>query len=141
MNNCIFCRIADKTIPCYLIYENDNIMAFLDLSQSTKGHTLIIPKTHYENVFNLDEDTAASLFKPVPKIASAIKKAFNASGLNIVNNNGKVAGQSVFHFHIHLIPRYEENEGFKFTYQNNSHMYTEAAFHELAKKIRAELIE
>jgi len=107
--DCIFCKIIDGEIPSYKIFEDDKVLAFLDISQGTKGHTLLIPKKHVRNVYELDETTAADIFKVVPKIARALKEAFNPIGINIVNNNEKPL-QEVFHYHIHLVPRYE-NDG------------------------------
>ena len=105
--DCIFCKIINGDIPSYKIYEDKNVLAFLDITQGTKGHTLVIPKKHVKNVYELDEETASQLFKVVPKIANALKKAFNPIGLNIVNNNEQPL-QAVFHYHLHLIPRYLE---------------------------------
>lgn len=102
---CIFCKIVSGEIPCYKIYEDDNFLAFLDLSQATKGHTLVIPKKHCDNIFSLDENT--DIFKVVIKIAKALKKCLKVDDINIINNNGTLAGQTINHFHIHLIPRYE----------------------------------
>ncbi|MBM4764170.1 HIT family protein [Bacillus sp. B15-48] len=112
MSDCIFCKIINGEIPSQKVYENDHVYAFLDISPVTKGHTLVIPKVHKENVFELSEEEAANLFKEVPKIANAVKKAFNPIGLNTINNNGEHAGQSVFHFHMHIIPRYGKGDGF-----------------------------
>lgn len=106
--DCIFCKILDGEIPSYKIYEDENVFAFLDITQGTKGHTLVIPKTHYRNIYELDEVAASNVFKVIPKIANALKKAFDPIGINIVNNNDKPL-QSVFHFHIHLIPRYKDD--------------------------------
>jgi histidine triad (HIT) family protein len=111
-SNCIFCKIAEGVIPSYKVYEDENVLAFLDISQVTKGHTLIIPKEHSKDVFELSEETAAQLFSAVPKIASSIKQTFNPIGLNLLNNNGEAAGQSVFHYHMHFIPRYGKSDGF-----------------------------
>ncbi|WP_054709158.1 HIT family protein [Bacillus sp. JCM 19041] len=108
MTDCIFCKIIAGDIPSVKVYEDDDILAFFDISQVTKGHTLVIPKNHHENVFELPEDVAATLFATVPKIASALRTTFEPTGLNILNNNGETAGQSVFHYHLHLLPRYEE---------------------------------
>lgn len=105
--NCIFCRIADGDIPSSTIYEDELFRAILDLSPATRGHALIITKNHFENVFDLDETTASKLFVLAVKLSKAMKKAFKCDGLNIVQNNGGVAGQTVLHFHLHLIPRYE----------------------------------
>jgi len=106
--DCIFCKIIEGDIPSYKIYEDDVVYAFLDITQATKGHTLIVPKKHVKNVYELSDDLASEVFKRVPHIAKALKKAFKPIGLNIINNNDQ-PHQSVFHFHIHLIPRYEDD--------------------------------
>ncbi|MGI6360082.1 MAG: HIT family protein [Acholeplasmatales bacterium] len=106
----IFEKIIKREIPSYIVYEDDLVIAFLDISQATKGHTLVVPKKAFVSVFELDDKTAAHLFKVVVKVSKALKKAFNLEGLNIVNNNGKLAGQAVFHYHIHLIPRYPNDD-------------------------------
>ncbi len=102
----IFTKIIEKEIPAYFVYEDDLVLAFLDISQITVGHTLVVPKKAFKNLFELPEELAAHIFKVSLKISKAIKKAFNPKGFNVLNNNGEIAGQSVFHFHIHLIPRY-----------------------------------
>lgn len=139
MNNCIFCKIINKDIPSVVVFEDDVLMAFLDISQSTKGHTLLIPKAHFENVFDIDENTIAHIHKQLPKIAKAIIKAFNAQGVNIVNNSGKVAGQTVFHYHVHIVPRYKENDGFDIIYTNNMNKYSKEDLEEIASQIREQL--
>lgn len=106
---CIFCKIANKEIPCYKVYEDDLFLAFLDISQATKGHTLVIPKKHYQNLFELDENIKSSYLNVIQKVGLAIKKATNCEGINILNNNGEAAGQTVFHCHIHIIPRYSND--------------------------------
>lgn len=106
--DCVFCKIIDGEIPSYKIYEDENVFAFLDITQGTKGHTLVIPKKHVKNIFELEAGDAEKIFSVIPHIARALKKTFNPIGLNILNNNDKPL-QSVFHFHIHLIPRYEED--------------------------------
>lgn len=105
---CIFCKIIEKEIPAHIVYEDDDVLAFLDISQVTEGHTLVIPKKHVPNIYALEEE-ATTLFKAVPKIARALRDTFNPIGLNMINNNDRPL-QSVFHFHVHLIPRYE-NDG------------------------------
>lgn len=105
---CIFCKIAKGEIPCYKIYENNDFLAFLDLSQATKGHTLIIPKKHYDNIFSLDEKIDIML--PVVTVAKALKKSLKIDNINMINNNGPLAGQTINHFHIHLIPRYDNDK-------------------------------
>ncbi|MBE0700213.1 MAG: HIT family protein [Acholeplasmataceae bacterium] len=106
----IFSKIIAREIPAHIVYEDSLVLAFLDISQATKGHTLVVPKAEYSNLFELPQDLAAHVFIVVTKLAKAIKKAFNPEGMNILSNNGEVAGQTVFHFHIHLIPRYEKTD-------------------------------
>ena len=105
MQDCIFCKIVKKEIPCEKIYEDEVVFAFLDINPVNIGHTLIIPKEHYENIFELPEDVAIHIMKITRKISSAIKKS-GADGINISINNGKAAGQVVFHSHTHVIPRF-----------------------------------
>lgn len=105
---CIFCKIIEKEIPAHIVYEDNDVLAFLDISQVTKGHTLVIPKKHVQNIYEIEEE-ATSLFKAVPKVARALRDTFKPIGLNMINNNDRPL-QSVFHFHVHLIPRYE-NDG------------------------------
>jgi histidine triad (HIT) family protein len=134
MNDCIFCKIVSGDIPSYKVYEDDHVYAFLDITQGTKGHTLLIPKKHVPNVYSLDDETAYNVFKTVPKVANALKKAFKPIGLNILNNNDKPL-QSVYHFHIHLIPRYED-DGMVISSVNHADDYDEDAFKALQKTIR-----
>ena len=110
MSDCIFCKIAGGEIPSSTIYEDDLFRVILDLSPATKGHALILPKNHYRNIFDIDEDIAAKVLVLAKKIAKAMKEALGCDGINIVQNNEEVAGQSVFHFHMHIIPRYQ-NDG------------------------------
>lgn len=112
MCDCIFCKISNGEIPSSTIYEDDTFRVILDLSPATKGHALILPKQHFRNIFDIDEATAAKVFVLAKKIAVAMKKTLNCDGVNIVQNNEAIAGQSVFHFHTHIIPRYE-NDGQK----------------------------
>lgn len=113
--NCIFCKIANGEIPSSTIYEDDYFRVILDLSPATKGHALILPKQHMANIFEMDEATAEKIFVLASRIAKAMKTALNCDGLNIVQNNGEVAGQTVFHFHMHIIPRYN-NDGQSITW-------------------------
>lgn len=136
MSNCIFCNIVSNELPAAKVYEDDDVLAFMDISQTTKGHTLVIPKKHIENVYGLDEEIASKLFKVIPKIARAIKDELSPQGLNIVNNNGKQAGQAVFHYHIHLIPRYGEGDGFGVVWKDHSSQYSFEDLEEIASKIK-----
>lgn len=113
-DDCIFCKIANGEISSSTIFENDRFKAFFDLGPATKGHALIIPKAHFDNVYELDDDLASEVFVLARKLSIAMKDAFKADGFNIVQNNGALAGQSVFHFHMHLIPRYLNDNAIKF---------------------------
>src|SRR5699024_12451391 len=113
MTDCIFCKITNGDIPSYKVYEDEIVYAFLDLSQVTAGHTLVVPKQHVDDIFEYDEELAAAVFARIPKIARALEKAFpDAKGMNIINNNKELAYESVFHSHIHMIPRYSQEEDF-----------------------------
>ena len=107
---CIFCDIAAKKIPSSTIYEDDNMLAILDLSQITKGHCLLIPKNHYDNILEMNEEELKNLLSPINKISSLLKDKLNCKGFNVLSNINEVAGQSVMHAHIHLIPRYSNDE-------------------------------
>lgn len=120
MNNCIFCKIANHEIPGKIIFEDDECIAFLDLSQTTDGHTLVIPKKHYDHFLDVDKETLSHMIQVSQKVANQIQQQLNAKGFNIITNMNEVAGQSVKHFHIHIIPRYEENDGFKPQYTDRS---------------------
>lgn len=109
---CVFCEIAKGNIPSTKIYEDDNVLAILDLSQVTRGHTLVMPKQHVDNLLTADEETASQCIKVVNQLAKKIVKNLDAKGCNILNNNNEVAGQTVMHLHFHIIPRYSENEAF-----------------------------
>lgn len=105
--NCIFCKIANGEIPSATLYEDDDFRVILDLNPASKGHALVLPKEHYANVFELPDELVAKAFVTAKKVATRLCKGLGAIGFNIVQNNGEPAGQTVFHFHIHLIPRYE----------------------------------
>lgn len=115
---CIFCMIANHEIPAKVIYEDDKFIAFLDLTQTTKGHALVVPKKHSQNIYDLDKEDAKEILLVVQKVALMLKKAFNPIGINIINNNDKPL-QSVNHFHIHLVPRYEGDD-FDIGYKDHS---------------------
>lgn len=108
-NDCIFCKIAGGEIPSDTVYEDDLFRVILDLNPATKGHALILPKQHYANIYEIDEDTLQKLIVLAKKVACAMKDTLHCDGLNIVQNNGLAAGQTIFHFHLHIIPRYEED--------------------------------
>ena len=130
---CIFCMIANGEIPTNKVYEDDNVLAFLDLSQATLGHTLVIPKKHFDNIYALDQETSANVFKVTQKLAKQIRNNLNAKGVNILNNNEPQAGQSINHFHIHILPRYENDDlEIKFT----EHKLSDQEFKDLLEKIK-----
>jgi histidine triad (HIT) family protein len=109
MKDCIFCKIVKGEIPCQKVYEDDKTLAFLDIMPIHKGHTLLIPKEHHENMLDMPDDTLADLAKAAKKVAKAVKEATKADGFNISQNNGEAAGQAVFHFHLHIIPRFTDD--------------------------------
>lgn len=108
-DNCIFCKLANGVIPTNSIYEDENFNVILDMSPATKGHALILPKDHYKNLYEIPEDTAADVMKLAKKMAVKMTEKLGADGFNLVQNNNEVAGQTVFHFHLHLIPRYNDD--------------------------------
>lgn len=110
MSDCIFCKIINKEIPGKIVYEDDVCMAFLDLSQATYGHTLVIPKKHYANILEVDDETLAHVMKVVKNLANQIVEKLDAKGVNVLTNTNEVAGQTVHHFHVHILPRYDEKE-------------------------------
>ena len=106
-SNCIFCKIANGEIPSSTVYEDNDFRVILDLGPAAKGHALILPKEHFKDVCELDEEIAAKVLPLGAKIGAAMKEALGCAGFNLVQNNGVAAGQTVFHFHMHVIPRYE----------------------------------
>ncbi len=107
-NDCIFCKIANGEIPSSTIYEDEGFRVILDLGPAAKGHALILPKEHFKDICEADEATAGKLFPLAGRIGAAMKNGLGASGFNVVQNNGRSAGQTVFHLHVHVIPRYED---------------------------------
>ncbi|MCQ2008745.1 HIT family protein [Sporolactobacillus sp. STSJ-5] len=138
-SDCIFCKIINGEIPSAKVYEDDDVFAFLDLGQVTKGHTLIIPKEHRKDIFHLEPEIAEKLFSKVPIIAKAIQNAFHPVGMNVLNNNSELAGQSVFHYHLHLIPRYGKDDTFSFSFQSHMDDYSNEARAEIAQAIAKEI--
>ena len=116
-DDCIFCKIAAGEIPSRKIYEDSDLIAIMDLNPTSKGHSLIIPKEHCTNIYDIDEDIAAKVMKTAKKLATKMTVALNCDGFNLLQNNGETAGQTMFHFHMHLIPRYKDadNNMLKFT--------------------------
>ena len=108
--NCIFCKLANGDIPTATLYEDDDFRVILDAGPASKGHALILPKEHYKNLYELDDEIAAKALVLAKKMITKLTDVLGCDGYNIVQNNGEVAGQTVFHYHIHLIPRYEGDE-------------------------------
>ena len=108
-DDCIFCKLANGDIPTNVVYEDDTFTVIMDAAPATKGHCLILPKDHYANIYELDEEVAGKAFKLAKKLASEMTEKLVCDGFNIVQNNGETAGQTVFHFHMHLIPRYKDD--------------------------------
>lgn len=116
---CIFCEIINGNISSSKVYEDDDVLAILDLSQTTKGHTLVMPKKHYQNILEIPQDELANLIIKVQEIAKKVTTNLGAKGFNILVNTNEVAGQSVMHLHVHIIPRYDENDTIEIkTYEN-----------------------
>lgn len=139
MSETIFGKILTGEIPSFKVYEDDYVYAFLDISQVTKGHTLLIPKKASANIFETDEETMKHIGAALPKVANAIKRAFNPDGLNIIQNNGEFANQSVFHIHFHLIPRYENDiDGFGYKWETHEDILDNNAKQQIAEQIQAQ---
>lgn len=108
-DDCIFCKLANGDIPTNTLYEDDCVRVIFDAEPAAEGHVLILPKEHFDNIYELDDDTAGHVFKVAKKIATAMNKTLDMDGLNVVQNNGEAAGQTVFHFHMHIIPRHNDD--------------------------------
>ena len=120
-SNCIFCKIAAGEIPSNTIYEDDEFKVFLDFSPATKGHALIVPKQHYKDIYDIDEEVAARAMKLGKKLATHMTEVLGCDGFNLMQNNNEAAGQTVFHFHLLLIPRYldsKNNDILNWTHEN-----------------------
>ena len=131
---CIFCKIIKNQIPSFKIYEDNHVVAFLDISQTTKGHTLVIPKEHSENILDIeDNEIDKALLGSIRIISNKLRKSLECKGFNIVSNIDEKAGQTIFHTHIHIIPRYGQNDGFEQNYMINEPNFEK--LEQLQKKI------
>ena len=140
MSETLFSKIISGEIPSFKMYENDYVYAFLDISQVSKGHTLLVPKKPSANIFETDEETMKHIGVALPKVANAIKKAFHPDGLNIIQNNGEYADQSVFHIHFHLIPRYENDiDGFGYKWETHEDVIDDETKQKIATQIQAQM--
>ena len=127
----LFEKIVAGEIPCNKIYEDEYTFAFLDISPNVKGHTLVIPKKPYKNIYEIPETEAGQLINSVKKVAVVLKKILNADGINILMNNDKQAGQVIFHAHIHLLPRFENDKG----YHGVKYEYKKGEAEDICKKV------
>ena len=131
-DECIFCKIIKGEIPCTKVYEDDNVFAFLDIGPVNKGHTLVMPKEHYETILDMPDELLCSVTKAVKKLSKAVKEGTGCGGLCILQNNFKISGQLVPHYHVHIIPRLETDE-LKHWPQGK---YAEGEADEIAEKIK-----
>lgn len=136
MDDCIFCKIINGDIPSYKVYEDDDVLAFLDITPVNCGHTLVVSKKHYNNLINLPEDDTIKLIKVIKKIIPSIMSGTKAEGFNLNLNNGPVAGQVVNHIHFHIVPRHH-NDGYKLWHGRE---YKTGEAEEILKKIKDNLI-
>jgi len=136
MADCVFCKIMAKQIPATVVHEDEHTLAFMDIGQVNPGHVLVALKKHAENIFALDDAQAAAVFRSAAKVARAIRGAFEPQGLSVYQANGAAAGQTVFHLHIHLVPRYQ-GDGMALTWPVKNPPREKLA--EYAQKIKAKL--
>ncbi len=136
--DCIFCKIVSGEIPSKKVYEDNDIIAFLDINPANQGHTLVIPKKHFESIHDIDDDTLKKLVSVVKLIADRIKNNLNADGINIIQNNGQYAGQLVNHIHFHIIPRFK-GDNVVITYQRKQ--LTEQEFEEIKNHLTEKTYE
>ena len=130
---CIFCNIRDKKSEAEILFEDENILAFLDIQPINYGHTLVITKNHYDNFLTVPKEELDKLINATQFIAGAIKRSLKADGFNVISNNGLPAGQSVYHFHFHIIPRFNND----FTIKPKVKTYSQDSIHEYGDQIRS----
>ena len=135
MNDCLFCKIINKEIPAIKVYEDEKTFAFLDINPVSSGHTLVIPKKHSRNIFDIEKEDLNAVMNTVQKLSIAMKKAVGVEGLNISNNNEKSAGQVIFHTHFHIVPR-KTNDGLELW---KGKPYSKGEAERVADKIKKEL--
>lgn len=135
-DNCIFCKLAAGEIPSNTLYEDDDFRVIMDISPAVKGHAIVLPKQHMKDLLTVEKDTAAKALFIVSKAANAIKEALGCDGINILQNNGEAAGQTIFHLHFHILPRFQD-DGFAIPWKPLS--YGEGEAEAIAAKIRAAL--
>ena len=136
MNDCVFCKLVAKQIPATVVYEDEQTLAFMDIGQVNPGHVLVALKAHAENLYALDADQAAAVARTSARVARAIRDSFAPAGLSVYQANGEPAGQTVFHYHVHLLPR-QKGDGMELTWPVKNPL--RATLEEYAAKIRAKL--
>lgn len=136
-DNCIFCKLANGNIPATTVFEDDYLRAIMDISPANKGHIIILPKSHAENIFTLEEIYVEKAFVLAKKLALSVKEVLGCDGVNILQNNGEAAGQTVFHFHVHVIPRFKADD---ITMAWKPQTYQEGEANNLAQKIHEKLV-
>jgi histidine triad (HIT) family protein len=136
MSDCVFCKIVAKQIPATVVHEDEATLAFMDIGQVNPGHVLVACKAHVENVYGLEDAQAAAVFRSAARVARAIRAAFNPPGLSLYQANGKPAGQTVFHFHLHVLPRHDA-DGMQLTWPVKNP--PREKLQEYAAQIRAQL--
>lgn len=132
VEGCVFCKIASGEIPSKTVYEDDDFRAILDISPASKGHVIILPKNHADNIFEISDEDASGIMLVAKKIASKVKNVFGCDGVNILQNNGEAAGQTVFHLHVHVIPRYE-NDNIRIKWTQHEDIDIDSVYKELSK--------
>lgn len=137
MTDCIFCKIINKKIPATILYEDNDLLAFMDIGPIIKGHVLIIPKQHYAEITDTPDHIVAKLYLTAKLIVKAQKEGLNADGSNIIQNNGTAAGQEVAHIHLHVIPRFNE-DGHRWNWTPKSYSSSDEIM-SLAQKIKSHL--
>ena len=133
VSDCIFCKIVAGEIPASKVYEDDHFLAFLDISQVTPGHTLVIPKKHARNLLEMTPDETTALFNIVSRVTKKVESATQPQGMNIISNMEEIAGQSVFHTHVHILPRYSQEDDLKIDFIAHEPDFAHLA--QLAKEI------
>ena len=134
--DCIFCKIVSGEIPSGKVYEDESVVAFMDINPAKRGHCLVLPKEHYENIFDVSDEVLGGTILAVKKVASAVQKAVKSDGVNVLQNNNRAAGQLIPHIHFHVIPRFE-GDGINFSYR--SEKYAEGELAELLSKIKSNI--
>ncbi len=130
--DCIFCEIKNRKADAEILFEDENVIAFLDIQPINYGHTLVVPKNHYDNFLTIPKDELSKLMQATQFIAGAVKRSMNADGFNVVSNNGSSAGQSVYHFHFHIIPRFNKDFSLKPSFKT----YSSGAMKDYANQVR-----